>query len=397
MLSTPYERTGSVTTFEAAQNYYAELAADTPRVRTRVLAHSGQGRPVTCLTIGAPDVDPTGGVLIVGSQHGNERAAREAPIELARDLAYTTDPALIAYLDAHPVQIIPMLAPDGVVALTRSINGAPDDDTNNANRDYMAFRWDETYYSWLAMIATDVHVLVDCHEHWNPTYLDITFGIPNAPSTDPDVVAASDQLRQEIIDHVISETGHSAGPYLGLQSGPTGMRAAAGMTGRLAILIETNASDPGNSLPYRIESQTTALHAIVRYHASHREEIAATKAVSRLARRRAGAAQEPFPLGDGQTLSPGPTGYWLDDPDAPNLLARQVAGFGLHLTPSSGGWRVVMASEQQPVIPYLFDPDSPFAVLAGKRLGVFPPPVEVVGLGPLRIDGSDVEVLSIGR
>src|SRR5690625_5048847 len=88
-----------------------EAASD--RIGLAVIGETVEGRPLRVVRVGATTPPPLAAhprsMLYVGGQHGNEGSPPEALFKLIRDLAETTDPNLLDYLDRTPLFIIPNL------------------------------------------------------------------------------------------------------------------------------------------------------------------------------------------------------------------------------------------------------------------------------------------------
>lgn len=115
MATTAFEDSGNLTLTTYAQelSYVDDLVAEYPTRLTKVpVVTSTQGRQVYALRVGSPSA--TGAPLLVEATiHGNEVAPRETALIFARQMAATTDPALIGLMDDHPLYVIPCMNPDG--------------------------------------------------------------------------------------------------------------------------------------------------------------------------------------------------------------------------------------------------------------------------------------------
>ncbi|MDT8437130.1 MAG: succinylglutamate desuccinylase/aspartoacylase family protein [Gemmatimonadota bacterium] len=125
--------------------------------------------------------DPEGPlrVLVVGGQHGDERAGTEAALLLARDLAAGPPPGLLAALD---VTVVPALNPVGMRAGTREDGRGVD-----PNRDHASLATPAVRALWARFAALEPHLVLDLHE-MGPTPYEAQVGLPTHPNVDPELV-----------------------------------------------------------------------------------------------------------------------------------------------------------------------------------------------------------------
>lgn len=167
VIRTPFEASnGSTwTTFDQWNDFFSDLESRSDRVDVRQVGTSGQGRPISAITIGHPappslKATSKGSVAMLNcSIHGDEPSGREACMSLARDLATTKDPRWLRFLSSTTV-VLTDINPDGWVANTRT-NAAGVD----VNRDFLALKTPEA--RTLAKLIGEVKpdVLNDLHEY----------------------------------------------------------------------------------------------------------------------------------------------------------------------------------------------------------------------------------------
>jgi len=118
-------------------------------------------------------------VLVIGSQHGDERTGYEVALRLARDLSLGD---LRPLLDDIEVTIVPVLNPVGMRAGTR-FNGSGFD----PNRDHVSLEAPANRVLWELHEAIEPHVVLDLHE-MGPTPYEAQVGLPTHPNVDPRLI-----------------------------------------------------------------------------------------------------------------------------------------------------------------------------------------------------------------
>jgi len=115
-------------------------------------------------------------VLLVGSQHGDERAGYEVALRLARDLSTGE---LRPLLDRLEVVIVPVANPIGMRARTR-FDGSGED----PNRDHVMLASPVNRVLWELHAEFEPHLVLDLHE-MGPTPYEAQVGLPTHPNVDP--------------------------------------------------------------------------------------------------------------------------------------------------------------------------------------------------------------------
>jgi len=118
-------------------------------------------------------------VLVIGSQHGDERTGYEVALRLARDLAVGD---LGPLLEKIEVTIVPVMNPIGMRAGTR-FNGSGFD----PNRDHVSLAAPANRALWELHAAIEPHVVLDLHE-MGPTPYEAQVGLPTHPNVDPRLI-----------------------------------------------------------------------------------------------------------------------------------------------------------------------------------------------------------------
>ncbi len=115
-------------------------------------------------------------VLVIGSQHGDERTGYEVALRLARDLSVGD---LRPLLDEIEVTIVPVMNPVGMRDGTRSDGSGLD-----PNRDHVTLASPANRALWELHAALEPHVVLDLHE-MGPTPYEAQVGLPTHPNVDP--------------------------------------------------------------------------------------------------------------------------------------------------------------------------------------------------------------------
>src|SRR5690606_8967274 len=115
------EEGGTWATLAEGDTFLQAVASDSGNLTIFDIGTCSDGNPMRVCVVASGGVtslsQAQGAFLVVASQHGQERAPREAALRFVRDLAYTADPDL---LDALPVVVIPTANPYGTVHVDRA-------------------------------------------------------------------------------------------------------------------------------------------------------------------------------------------------------------------------------------------------------------------------------------
>lgn len=133
--------------------FLSQIASET-QADLEVAGYSPLGYPIWAASIGT---GPS--IMVCSNVHPREPSGREATLMWFRDLAYSTDPSITAYLAAHRVVIIPNILVDRMSPAERlNVNGW------NLNRDYFSLTQPETRA--VARIVQREHpvMIMDMHQ-----------------------------------------------------------------------------------------------------------------------------------------------------------------------------------------------------------------------------------------
>src|SRR5690554_377087 len=334
---------------------------ETGRVAIDVLGQSVQGRPIRLLRIGDPPPPPhqRAAVLLVGSQHGDEPAGREAMIALAVDLANGNLPAYEGLLGTRGVHIIPTPNPDGIANGVRENSNGRD-----INRGWMALEQPENRAIGRALGRLRPLLLVDHHEADPQLSANVKFAPPTVPEADQAVKDRSSELIVAA-KAAMTDNGWTHGDYTSTVRGePNRLVNNAGMRHTVAMLVETSVSQMDT---VRVAQHRECALVTMSYFADEMPGLEQDVSAAEQRAAAAGASGAAFDLNNGIILDPAPLGYQLSGV----LPEAHLAAFGI-LTIS--GARVSMAQPARAAIGLLFDPDSSHVIAPSVRLFTLPTP-----------------------
>lgn len=387
---TPFEQGGTWATPVEEADYLASVASAHTEVDLEIAAVSEIGdHPIHRVTITtAPPSAPA--VMVLGSQHGDEPAGREAALRFVRDIV--DSPALLSTVR---FVVIPSPSPEAAAA-NRRATATP---TGNVdmNRDHLQVR--TVGARLIQQTITDYApvALVDCHE-WE------TAGQPNAvhamtkssrhPQADTtlaNVAAGLDAaIRAELTAQGFANTAYEQSTSPDTLSNQATLRHCA------AILIETPRVRPPAE---RVEMYRHSLNAMMSWLGANLAAVTDASAGSRTRKIQEGKRRDsPFNLLT-EIIDPPPRGYanlqsWPDP-----LTVLGVEGSTAF---------VGMGQAAQPLIPHLLDPMATAPVTVAERVAgpvPQPPPDPTYATGgvPQRIRVAnglgvteDVEAVRVG-
>ncbi len=416
---TGFEQTGTWTTHEDELAFLAELV-DTA-VNPVTLAEIGttaEGRPLHQLTLGlgatpnaTPRTMPT--VLVLGSQHGNEPAGREASLKLVRDLAFAdlADPSnadLARILRDQTILVVPSANPDGRAAGSRANSRGFD-----INRDHLTLVTEEARAFADVILEWEPFMALDLHEYGPSAPVvyddDLLYLWPRNRNVDEGVRTMAQEYCEQYIKTDGEAAGYTADEYglykvgpnvaqqpiggttndyaLQMAGGPDEgiCRNAMGLRHTLGILVESRVTvNPqqspeeatldfdGGSLygdsraarERRVASQRVVLDSMLRFQTEQGEVAKAVCDGARGRKAREGAQRsapvyfsgqdDERPLQSSSTTAVEPmAGYQLSaDQQVDPAVVRAVTGQGIVV--DDAGF-VTMAQHAEPLIPLLLD------------------------------------------
>jgi len=223
-------------------DFTARLDAASDRLRVVELARTIENRPLNMFVIGYPKPPDTAAeisamptFMLNCNVHGNEPSGRESCMTIARVLATTDDPQILAMLSKMTVLIVPTTNPDGRAHNTRGNTTGQD-----LNRDHAALEQNETKGLARAIRDYTPDVMIDNHEGDSE----------DLPILSPRHLNTYEPLFQEgqsmVIDWMYGDAAKSGwwmGPYsTGGDSHEGILRNTAGLKNGIAMLGESRAS-----------------------------------------------------------------------------------------------------------------------------------------------------------
>jgi hypothetical protein len=346
---------------------------------------TAQGRPLHLFRLGVADalVAPT--LYVIGSQHGNEPAGREACLRLLRDLAFTSDPALVSLLDSTTFLFVPAANPDG-----RAANSRENADEVDVNRDHLGLDSNEARAMAKVVLDYAPDVSIDLHEYGPslPVVYDdsVLWLWPRNLNTDKVVHDLAIEMGRKYLEPAANEAGYGSDEYGQYEVADNDvhqtagdddegiMRNAMGLRHVLGILVETRVDadarqDPAEGADAalvkkrRVQSHYVVLQGMLNFMRERGAEAARVTAEAAARKAAEGGAQSAplyFDGADNQeppaeaVVNPPPCGYTLTAAQVAELGPR-LELHGIELFGGTSGPFVSMAQAAEPVIPLLLD------------------------------------------
>lgn len=336
---TGWEEFGRWSTRSEEATFLQTVADETAMTLTEA-GRSVVGHPIWRAEIGTGPA-----IMIVGALHPNEPSGREAALMWLRDLAYSTDPDVLTYLDTHRIVIIPTANPDGLTGQRDNSNGV------NLNRDFFKLTQPETRAVQSVLRDVDPDIILDLHEagadagyEWRP----YAGGLPGAH---PDIQDLSTDCMDEA-KTVLSGLGFQSLDYPVGSMPWSGLSVVAAAHHALSVL-----SEPGwriTTQAERIELSIALFETTLAFHRDQLTDIHDARTASRAA---AASSTDPIPvptrqfIGTGTVTTVEPTGPYEPEWDIPQTL------LDLHGIDSTDG-ALSVQQEARLIIAALFDPAS---------------------------------------
>lgn len=375
------QRAGTAFTTHAEElAFLGAVEAESDRVRISEVGTSVQGRPIQLVRVAHPQPADDAGiaagpvVLIIGSQHGNEPAGREAALKLVRDLAFAGEGELLDLLSDATVLVIPTANPDGRVANTR--RNANDIDIN---RDHLRLASPEARAIAGVMRDFQPDLVVDAHERPGGSAPDMELLWPRNLNVHQPIRELSKELVESRLFDDLDALGHSVGIF-GPGAGPPGdeneaiLRNAAGLRHSLGLLVESAGAQPALD---RVAIQLDVMRSSLGFRRDRASAIGAAVSEAPVLSAAAGRDRsEPFPLfgadndpsAPDEVLDPAPCAYRLT-PGQLETLAPQRSLWSLQTEQAPGGEDLlVMDQSFRTVIPLLADARARAPLVGGVPL-----------------------------
>jgi hypothetical protein len=388
---TGFEQTNGArwTTIDEEHAFLAAVDRGSRRVRLDQVGTTVQGRPIHLVNVGEPAPRrPATVVLFLCTQHGDEPAGREACLITMRDLAFSTDRAVLRLLRSTTLLFVPTANPDGRVADTRG-----NADGVDINRDHIALATPEG--RTIAEVIRDFQpdIVHDLHEFGpTPPYYDRDFLWlwPRNLNVNKRVHDESETLSRDFVRVAVEGAGYTSGVY-GIWADPvTGepirqvagdgqeriLRNTAGLKHALGLLVESNTDpNPGEDAAAaarrRVRTHLLGVDGTLRLVTERRARL---EVATTLSRRTAALNRGPIYFGGADNEVPDPAEVEPNPPCGYRLSAAQfgqvrdeLALHGVRSRPGVGGGRMVpLAQEARPLVPLLLDPRADFEIAAGR-------------------------------
>lgn len=372
--------------------YQGLVDAHPDRIALDIVGASVEGRPIYAVRLGRP-VRPLAtrtAVMLLGSQHGDELAGREAMIARIEHLVTTeTDTAMIALMEAWPIVCVPDCNPDSSRILRRF-----NSHNVNLNTDHLALSQPETRA--VATVMERARPLAVYDAHASTQTEDVLVLHPTHPEVPAGVRAHAEAITAAMVARATAE-GWDGGYYPGSTS-PRIARNTSGLRYAAGVLVE---SSHGQDDEVQTVRHAAMLDELLGYVAANVGDMATDADAAEATRISQGAAgTTAFDFANGEALTPPvPLGYQLTLSQL-NDLAGHISRFGLERS-GPGGRTIALAQSRQPIIHFLLNALSSDTVVEGQALDTLPPaalpPATVQDLAPI-VAGSHrvvVEVIAL--
>src|SRR3954453_20864018 len=423
-------RTTSTYTSDVEEaDFTARLDAASDRMRVVELARTLENRPMNMFIIGYPKPPETAAAIsamptymLNCNVHGNEPSGRESCMTIARVLATTDDPTILAMLSKMTVLIVTTTNPDGRFHNTRGNTTGQD-----LNRDHALLEQPETKGLSIAMRDYTPDVSIDNHEGDSE----------DLPILSPRHLNVYEPLFTEgksiVIDWMYGDASLSGwwmGPYsTGGDSHEGILRNTGGLKNSISMLGESRASggvtrpaESGAANARANENRKVYAHMWenwegMRYFSARMATIVALNKASEAYQNSDAPTTTvlrgayPWPLTPGvgadpndqpdvdtvtpdHLLDPTPCGYFIPqaDYDMPRIgprndfgtVAERLADHGIKVEPQVGGVLVRLKQPLRGLIAPLLDPNAvlPMIDTAQRRYSCPAIPSEVGGTVP---------------
>lgn len=350
--TTTFEDTGGASwTSLSNEETFLETVASETAATLSVAGRSIEDRPLWRVDLGA---NPANTWMIAAAQHANERASRESALIFLRDLAYSTDPAVIDYLANHRLVVMPTTNPDGIANDERqNANGV------DLNRDIWALTQPESRAISDVINDARPHLFLDAHEQQFDAGTNMMYLKPELACLYPGLPTKGDELISAwTAAFDLAGISHRRYPIPGRPS----LREGVATRNVLALLLETYTNGPPLD---RVAYYQTALTTMREWHAAEAGSLTSLRAESRDYQAttttryvlQTGTTESPWP----QVLLPdGLTGYELANP----LPDRVVDAYGIVVDDSL----VPLHQQARAVIPILLDEASDNQLVPATRI-----------------------------
>lgn len=357
--TTEFEDTGgsSWTSLANEQTFLETIDAETDAVMSQA-GTSQLGNPLWRMDIGDPS---NGTLMIVGHQHGFERASREAALQHVRDVAYSTDPAITGYLSSHRLVYMCDANPD---------DWSADNDNVDINRDHWTLQFPEARAVQDVIVDTRPVMLLDHHDRGSKDPgVSMEYRRPELLALYSGIGTLGDDYLSDLGDEFDSQSvTHGLYPDPGRSS----LRESAGLHHSLGILLETVRTD---AVLDRVAYHLTACEVAVTWHDANDDALASMVTASKNYQ---ATTSDTYILEQGGTdVYPWPTVTLPAD-----LVGYQLTGgvvpqaFGVYGVRVVQGSIVELSQEARAIVPILLDSQSDDQLAGAVRLTELPSPAD---------------------
>lgn len=390
------------TTLEEERSFIEEIAEKSDRVHVTEIGSSVEGKPINLIRVGYPEaptdeeVENGRNMLIMGTPHGNEPAARDFILQLLRELAFTDDEDKVELMEKSTILLLPTPNPDGRDANVRTNSWGIDNNRDNLN---LMTPENQALASVLNQYNPDF--VVDAHERPSGTTPDVEMLWPRNLNVDKEIYDLNVEMIESYIMPDVEEDGFTTDLY----GSPTGagsgderiLRNLGGLRHSLTLLTESaGALEKAD----RVDMQASIINSALNFYQERFDDIAEIVDGAPTRKKQEGKeGTEPYYF-EGRddnedtirTMEPRACGYLLHTEQA-EKVKRHIELFSLETEKvSENGVFLTMDQPMMAVIPLLLDERAQYNEVDGLALeectdpGSIEPPNPPVETEPAQYD-----------
>jgi len=366
------------TSLEGEIEFIKKIAERSDRVSFSEIGSSVDGNPIHLVRVGYPeapteeDLENERNMLIMGTPHGNEPAARDLSLKLIRDLAFTDDEERLELLEKSSILVLPTPNPDGREENIRQNSWGIDNNRDNLN---LMTPENQTLASVLNQYEPDI--VVDAHERPSGTTPDVEMLWPRNLNVDEELYDLNVEMVESYIMPDVEEDGFTTDLYGSPNGAGSGderiLRNLGALRHSLTLLTESAGAVEKAD---RVDMQESIIYSALNFYQERFDDIANIVDGAPERKKQEGKeATEPFYL-EGRddnedtirTMDPPACGYLLHT-EQTEKIEKHIDLFSLETEKvSENGVFITMDQPMMTVIPLLLDERAQYNEVDGLAL-----------------------------